>query len=167
MNNMLMIYPAFLDFQEIVIILVVAVVIFGPDKIPEIARGLGQGVRKMKEATEDIKQEILNPTEGLDPTKEIRETIADLDPTKEIKESLANLDPTKDIKNAFSDTDNQNITQAFEDPINELEKVIMDESPEITKVDEISKVVETVEISKTEIEVVTEQKLGSGGSVSR
>lgn len=167
MNNMLMIYPAFLDFQEIVIILVVAVVIFGPDKIPEIARGLGQGVRKMKEATEDIKQEILNPTEGLDPTKEIRETIADLDPTKEIKESLANLDPTKDIKNVFSDTDTQNIAQTFENPINELEKVIMDENEDSAKIEQVSKIEESVEISKTEVEVVTEQKLGSGGSVSR
>ena len=160
-----MIYPAFLDFQEIVIILVVAVVIFGPDKIPEIARGLGQGVRKMKEATEDIKQEIMNPTEGLDPTKEIRETIADLDPTKEIKETLANLDPTKDIQNAFSDSDSQNITKTFENPISELEKVIMDENDSSTSKVQVEKV--TVEISKSEVEVVTEQELGNGGSVSR
>lgn len=167
MNNILMIYPAFLDFQEIVIILVVAVVIFGPDKIPEIARGLGQGVRKMKEATEDIKQEIMNPTEGLDPTKEIRETIADLDPTKEIKETLANLDPTKDIQNAFSDSDTQNITKTFENPISELEKVIMDENDSSTSKVQVEKVTDTVEISKSEVEVVTEQELGNGGSVSR
>ena len=162
-----MIYPAFLDFQEIVIILVVAVVIFGPDKIPEIARGLGQGVRKMKEATEDIKQEILNPTEGLDPTKEIRETIADLDPTKEIKETIADLDPTNDIKNAFSDKETKDITQTFENSINELEKVIMDENDGSVEIDKVSKIEDAIEISKTEVEVVTEQKLGSGGSVSR
>ena len=158
MNNMLVIYPAFLDFQEIVIILVVAVVIFGPDKIPEIARGLGQGVRKMKEATEDIKQEILNPTEGLDPTKEIRETIADLDPTKDIKDALTGL-PSEDIK------------KTFENPIADLEKVIMDEAPvSEVKIDEAVKAteaVEAVEIAKTETEVIAEQELGNKGSVSR
>ncbi len=156
MNNMLVIYPAFLDFQEIVIILVVAVVIFGPDKIPEIARGLGQGVRKMKEATEDIKQEILNPTEGLDPTKEIRETIADLDPTKEIKNALTGM-PTQDV------------AKTFENPIADLEKVIMDQAPEV-KIDEAvqaTEAIEAVEIAKTEAEVQTEQELGNRGSVSR
>ena len=34
-------------------IALVIVVLFGPNKIPEIARGLGQGVRKMIDAMED------------------------------------------------------------------------------------------------------------------
>ena len=113
------------------------------------------------------KQEILNATEGLDPTKEIRETIADLDPTKEIKETIADLDPTNDIKNAFSDKETKDITQTFENSINELEKVIMDENDGSVEIDKVSKIEDAIEISKTEVEVVTEQKLGSGGSVSR
>lgn len=149
---MLVIYPAFLDFQEIVIILVVAVVIFGPDKIPEIARGLGEAVRKMKDATEDIKQEILNPAENLDPTKEIRETIAELDPTKDIKEALMNTDPTKDI------------AKALEDPITDFEKSITEN---ITEEKVVEQPKEVIEVIKTETEIKTEQELGSGGSISR
>lgn len=148
---MLMIYPAFLEFKEIVIIMVVAVVLFGPDKIPEIARGLGQAVRKMKDATEDIKQEILNPAENLDPTKEIRETIADLDPTKEIKDAFTGVNPTEDI------------AKALENPINEMEKAMADAEPEVTT----KKVEEVIEIAKTEVEIKTEEQLGSGGSISR
>ena len=34
------------------------VVFFGAKKIPEIARGLGKGIREFKDATKDIKQEI-------------------------------------------------------------------------------------------------------------
>nr|WP_317038987.1 twin-arginine translocase TatA/TatE family subunit [Vaginella massiliensis] len=73
--NTLMILPNFISFQEIVVILLVSVIIFGPKKIPEIARGLGQAVRQLKDATENIKEEIMRPVEDLDPTKEIRETI--------------------------------------------------------------------------------------------
>ena len=32
--------------------------VFGADKIPEIARGLGKGMRQIKDATNDIKKEI-------------------------------------------------------------------------------------------------------------
>ncbi|MBS7333411.1 Sec-independent protein translocase subunit TatA/TatB [Faecalibacter bovis] len=154
---MLVIYPAFLEFKEIMIILVVAVVIFGPKKIPEIARGLGQAVRKMKEATEDIKQEIMNPVADIDPTKEIRETIADLDPTKDIQDAFKSADPTQDI------------TKALEDPINDLEKSILDQENTTKEVveDKVKQVQETIEIAKTEIEIKTEQELGNGGSISR
>ncbi|ADX68521.1 twin-arginine translocation protein, TatA/E family subunit [Weeksella sp. HMSC059D05] len=70
-----MILIGFIGFQEIVVILLVSIIIFGPKKIPEIARGLGEGVRQLKNATENIKEEIMKPVEDLDPTKEIRETI--------------------------------------------------------------------------------------------
>jgi len=36
----------------------VVVMVFGADKIPEIARGLGKGMRTLKDATNDIKHEI-------------------------------------------------------------------------------------------------------------
>ena len=45
---------------EIFIILVVVFIIFGPQKIPEIARKLGKGIHEMKKATNDIKREINN-----------------------------------------------------------------------------------------------------------
>lgn len=105
MNN-LVIYPAFLDFQEVVIIMVVAVVIFGPDKIPEIARGLGSAVRKLKEASEDIKQEIMNPVQDVDPTKDIQRTIKELNPMNEIEDSFKKVNPMEDFKKSFDEVRN-------------------------------------------------------------
>lgn len=70
--------------MELAIILLIAVLIFGPNKLPEIARGLGQGVRKMKEATEDIKREIINQSEQNSSIKEIKKDIEDA--KKEINE---------------------------------------------------------------------------------
>ena len=48
----------FIGGPEIVIIMLVVVMLFGSKKIPEIARGLGKGMRELKDASNDIKREI-------------------------------------------------------------------------------------------------------------
>ncbi len=48
----------FISGGEIAFILFIVVMVFGADKIPEIARGLGKGMRTLKDATNDIKHEI-------------------------------------------------------------------------------------------------------------
>jgi len=39
-----------LGFQELVLILIVAVLMFGGKKIPEVAKGIGEGIRNFKTA---------------------------------------------------------------------------------------------------------------------
>lgn len=48
----------FISGPEIIIILLIVVMLFGADKIPEIARGLGKGMRQLKDATNQVKREI-------------------------------------------------------------------------------------------------------------
>ena len=48
----------FISGPEIMVIMLIVVMVFGADKIPEIARGLGKGMRQVKDATNDIKKEI-------------------------------------------------------------------------------------------------------------
>ncbi|PQJ21268.1 Sec-independent protein translocase TatA [Tenacibaculum sp. SG-28] len=48
----------FIGGPEIFVIILLVVMLFGADKIPEIARGLGKGMRQIKDATNDIKREI-------------------------------------------------------------------------------------------------------------
>lgn len=43
--------------QEILIILLIVLILFGGKKIPELMRGLGRGVKEFKDATKDEKQE--------------------------------------------------------------------------------------------------------------
>lgn len=43
---------------EILLILLVLLIFFGAKKIPELARGLGRGIREFKDATKEIKDEI-------------------------------------------------------------------------------------------------------------
>lgn len=46
--------------SEMVLILFAALMLFGGDKLPELARGLGKGIRDFKDASEDVKREINN-----------------------------------------------------------------------------------------------------------
>jgi len=48
----------FISGAEIFIILVIVVMLFGADKIPELARGLGKGMQQLKSATNEVKKEI-------------------------------------------------------------------------------------------------------------
>ena len=60
--------PIFISGAEIFFILFIVLMVFGADKVPEIARGLGKGMRQIKDATNDIKSEISKSAEkeGLD-----------------------------------------------------------------------------------------------------
>ncbi|CAM3535073.1 hypothetical protein FSS13T_03790 [Flavobacterium saliperosum S13] len=74
---------------EIFFIILVALMLFGSDKIPDIARTLGKGMAQLKNATNDIKSEIqksaeanglndltnLNPMNQLDLTSDITKEI--------------------------------------------------------------------------------------------
>ena len=53
----------FISGPEIMVIMLLVVMVFGADKIPEIARGLGKGMRQVKDATNDIKKEIKDNSE--------------------------------------------------------------------------------------------------------
>lgn len=43
---------------EVLVIVLVLLIFFGAKKIPELARGLGRGIREFKDATKEIKDEI-------------------------------------------------------------------------------------------------------------
>jgi sec-independent protein translocase protein TatA len=73
------ILPLFISGAEIAFILFIVLMVFGADKVPEIARGLGKGMRQIKDATNDIKTEITKSAEkqgiDVDITKDVRKEI--------------------------------------------------------------------------------------------
>ena len=56
----------FISAQEIFVILIIIVLLFGSKKIPELARGLGKGIRELKDASNEIKHEIHKTTEEIE-----------------------------------------------------------------------------------------------------
>ncbi|MCX6299655.1 MAG: twin-arginine translocase TatA/TatE family subunit [Bacteroidetes bacterium] len=47
-----------LGFQEILLIAVVVLVLFGGRKIPEFMKGIGKGIREFNDAKENVKKEL-------------------------------------------------------------------------------------------------------------
>lgn len=66
---MLAIVPLFIGTTELMLIAGIALLLFGGKKLPEMMRGLGQGVREFKKGTQDITEPINDVKE------EIKETI--------------------------------------------------------------------------------------------
>lgn len=99
----------FISGGEIFVILIVVVMVFGADKLPQIARELGKGMRQIKNATNDIKREIQNSAEKNDldidvaarvrnEVNKIKDNFDDFsNPVKKIKTDIEkSLNPLKD-----------------------------------------------------------------------
>lgn len=89
---------------EIFFIIIVVLMLFGSDKIPEIARGLGKGMQQLKNASNEIKSEIHKS--------------ADLD----------------GIKRSFEDVGNDNITKNITGEIDKVKEDIEDMSGPIKRI---------------------------------
>ncbi len=95
-----------IGFMEIVVVFVVALLLIGPDKLPEFAKKLGAGLRAFRDATKDLTSEIQeNVVEPLEeaqaPIREAMEPLEEMDreirgSVKEVQTSLNNIGkPTK------------------------------------------------------------------------
>jgi TatA/E family protein of Tat protein translocase len=73
-----------LGMQEIIVIFVLALIIFGPRKLPEIGKSLGKGLQEFKKASNDLKRTW---EEEVQLEKE-KETVNNL-----VKDASANLQP--------------------------------------------------------------------------
>jgi sec-independent protein translocase protein TatA len=51
-------FAGFFGGWEIVLILAVVLILFGAKKLPELAKGLGQGIKEFKKATNEVSNEI-------------------------------------------------------------------------------------------------------------
>jgi len=74
-----------LGFPEILMILLIALLVFGPKKLPELGKSLGKGLKEFKKATDELKS---NWDEQL---KEVEKSVS------EVKDTVHST--TKDIEN--------------------------------------------------------------------
>jgi sec-independent protein translocase protein TatA len=60
-------FAAFLGGWEIVLILAVVLILFGAKKLPELAKGLGSGIKEFKKATREVTDEIQSAVDDTPP----------------------------------------------------------------------------------------------------
>ena len=99
-----------IGFGEILIVLVVAFVIVGPDDLPRVARWLGRSLRRLRLLMRDIKREtgwdeVEKEVRGV--SREVKQTIREVDVSADLKEAAESVrqevkgvsdDLEKDIK---------------------------------------------------------------------
>lgn len=76
-----------LGFSEMLVIFIVALLVFGPKKLPELGKSLGRGIREFKKATEELK------SSWEDQVKDVTT------PLNEVKQDIHNMG--QDMKSDF------------------------------------------------------------------
>lgn len=61
--NELGLIPLFIGTQEIIIIAIIILLLFGGKKIPELMKGLGKGVKSFKQGMNEVTDDINKSTE--------------------------------------------------------------------------------------------------------
>ena len=86
-----------IGMQEILIILVVALIVIGPKRLPELARTLGKGLAEFRKAADDL-QETVRMDLQKEKQEEIRQKYPDLVPDEDEEESTPQVDDSTQDK---------------------------------------------------------------------
>ena len=77
-----------IGLPELILIMAVALIVVGPDKLPELARSLGKGIVELKKAASSLKESF---DEGAEEQPGWNEKDMDQHPNKELLEAYHNL----------------------------------------------------------------------------
>ncbi|MGE5229582.1 MAG: twin-arginine translocase TatA/TatE family subunit [Deltaproteobacteria bacterium] len=83
---------------EIVIVLILALLVFGPKRLPQMGKSLGKGVREFRKAADTAKQEF-GLGEVTDQINEVKSTFTE--PIKEVTGTFSDLKSSVDVKSAI------------------------------------------------------------------
>ena len=78
-----------IGLPELLIIVAIALIVFGPNKLPELARAFGKAMREFKKATEEVKQSFEAETRDLE---EFKTNITEENITTLIEETSASTE---------------------------------------------------------------------------
>jgi sec-independent protein translocase protein TatA len=85
-----------IGMPELIVIMVIALIVIGPQKLPDIARSLGKGLAEFKRASEDFRQNISEEAKTTDDKDNpVRETAEKEKALKDAEASYTNAEPQK------------------------------------------------------------------------
>ncbi|MFO7784921.1 MAG: twin-arginine translocase TatA/TatE family subunit [Thermodesulfobacteriota bacterium] len=83
-----------IGLPELIIIMVIALIIIGPSKLPDLARGLGKGMAEFKKATQEIKESLEVDEDFKEIGKDLHDTVSGLNrPLKEPLDKAPEVPP--------------------------------------------------------------------------
>jgi sec-independent protein translocase protein TatA len=82
-----------IGMPELILIFIVALLVFGPKKLPELGKSLGRGLAEFKKASEDLKRTIENEIEqGKQEAAAVKQQVS------EVKNTLAAAAPADPLR---------------------------------------------------------------------
>lgn len=97
-----------IGMPELIIIMVIALIVIGPRKLPDLARALGKGMAEFRKATQEIK-------ESLDVEEDLREVKEDL------VDSISGFDTPQEPEPYKPDGDKESKSDGFDEMLEENE----------------------------------------------
>lgn len=97
-----------MGLPELIIIMVIALVVIGPSKLPDLARALGKGMSEFRKATQEIKDSL-----------DVDEDLQDI--KKDLVDSVSGLDSPPDVVDTESEDDEKPKYESFDEAIEEYE----------------------------------------------
>jgi len=110
-----------IGFPELIVIMVIALVVIGPSKLPDLAKALGKGMAEFRKATQEMK-ENLALDEGIQEmqkaTQEIKENLALDKQIQEVKDelvdSISGLDRPLDMAETVEPKETEEVMESRE-----------------------------------------------------
>jgi TatA/E family protein of Tat protein translocase len=88
-----------IGLPELLIIVAIALIVFGPNKLPELARAFGKAMREFKKATEEVKESFEAETKDLE---EFKHTLTDENLLADLAERISPPEPAVEETSAPS-----------------------------------------------------------------
>jgi TatA/E family protein of Tat protein translocase len=79
-----------IGFPELLIIVAIALIVFGPNKLPELAKAFGRAMREFKKATEEVKESFEAETKDLE---ELKHGLTDENLLADLAEQVSSSEP--------------------------------------------------------------------------
>jgi sec-independent protein translocase protein TatA len=84
-----------IGMPELILIFIVALIVFGPKKLPEIGKSLGKGLAEFKKASDDFKHSIQKEVDGLKEEARLETPVAPAAPALSAPSALPADTPIK------------------------------------------------------------------------
>ncbi len=88
-----------IGMPELIVILVIALIVIGPQKLPELARSLGKGLAEFKRATDDFRQGVEDEARAAEERERVARILAEKEAELKAGEEKAKAAKVEDQQN--------------------------------------------------------------------
>ncbi|HUL30789.1 MAG TPA: Sec-independent protein translocase protein TatB [Thermodesulfobacteriota bacterium] len=99
-----------IGIPELLIIVAIALIVFGPNKLPELAKAFGRAMREFKKATEEVKESFEAETKDLE---EFKHTLTDENLLADLAEQISPPEPATEKTAATAEPSAPSETSSF------------------------------------------------------